>query len=150
MKEDLVGLLDELLQAGAAAAAAPAGAPGAGVPHADLASAVLEMLGNQQGGGLAGLSQTFQQKGLGDVMSSWISNGPNQPISADQIQHGLGGDLLTQLSQKVGVSPAVAASALTVVLPMIVNKLTPQGSVPQQHSLLQDGIAILQSQLARR
>ena len=142
-----MGLLDELLaQAGAGA---PAGGPAAGT-HADLATAVLDMLGNQQGGGLTGLSQTFQQKGLGDVMSSWISNGPNQPISADQIQHGLGGDLLTQLSQKVGVSPAVAASALTVVLPMIVNKLTPQGSVPQQHSLLQDGIALLQSQLARR
>jgi uncharacterized protein YidB (DUF937 family) len=147
MKENPMGLLDELLaQAGAGTAA---GGPAAGT-HADLATAVLDMLGSQQGGGLTGLSQTFQQKGLGDVMSSWISNGPNQPISADQIQHGLGGDLLTQLSQKVGVSPAVAASALTVVLPMIVNKLTPQGSVPQQHSLLQDGIALLQSQLARR
>jgi uncharacterized protein YidB (DUF937 family) len=142
-----MGLLDELLsQAGAAAGA---GGATAGT-HADMATAVLEMLGKQQGGGLAGLSQVFQQKGLGDVMSSWISNGPNQPISADQIQHGLGGDLLNQLSQKVGVSPAAAASALTVVLPMIVNKLTPQGSVPQQHSLLQDGIALLQSQLARR
>ncbi|MFI5183257.1 MAG: YidB family protein [Vicinamibacteria bacterium] len=142
-----MGLLDELLaQAGATATAAGPAA----TPHADLAKAVLDMLGNQQGGGLAGLAQTFQQKGLGDVMSSWVSNGPNQPISADQVQHGLGGDLLTQLSQKVGVSPAVAASALTVVLPMIVNKLTPQGSVPAQHSLLQDGIALLQSQLARR
>jgi uncharacterized protein YidB (DUF937 family) len=139
-----MGLLDELLaEAGGAAAASAA------TPHADVAKAVLDMLGSQQGGGLAGLSQTFQQKGLGDLMSSWISNGPNKPISADQVQHGLGGDLLTQLSQKVGVSPAVAASALTVVLPMIVNKLTPQGSVPQQHSFLQDGIALLQSQLAR-
>ncbi len=58
--------------------------------------------------------------------------------------------MLSQISQKLGISPAVAASALTVVLPMVVDKLTPHGNVPQQHSLIQDGIAILQSQLARR
>ena len=142
-----MGLLDELL---AAAGTAPAAGGSAGANHADLATAVLDMIGNKQTGGLAGLAQNFEQKGLGDLMSSWVSSGPNQPISADQVQHGLGGDVLTQLSQKVGVSPAVAASALTVILPMIVNKLTPQGSLPQQHSLLEDGIALLQSQLARR
>jgi uncharacterized protein YidB (DUF937 family) len=149
-----MGLLDELLAAGAAAAARggvgnAAGGVGA-PPHADVASAVLDMLGSQQGGGLAGLTQLFQQKGLGDVMSSWVGTGQNLPISQDQVQHALGGDMLTQLSQKLGISPAVAASALTVVLPMVVDKLTPHGSIPQQHSLLQDGIAILQSQLARR
>jgi uncharacterized protein YidB (DUF937 family) len=145
-----MGLFDELIAAGAAAAqGATAGGTGA-APHADVASAVLEMLGSQQGGGLPGLAQAFQQKGLGDVMSSWVGTGQNLPISQDQVQHALGGDMLTQLSQKLGISPAVAASALTVVLPMVVDKLTPHGNVPQQHSLLQDGIALLQSQLARR
>ena len=145
-----MGLLDELLAAGAAAASGAATGGGAGVPHADVASAVLDMLGNQQGGGLAGLTQLFQQKGLGDVMSSWVGTGQNMPISPAQVQSTLGGGMLNDISQKLGISPAVAASALTVVLPMVVDKLTPQGSVPQQHSLLQDGIAILQSQLARR
>ena len=105
-------------------------------PHADVASAVLDMLRSQQGGGLPGLAQAFQQKGLGDVMSSWVGTGQNLPISQDQVQHALPGDMLSQISQKLGISPAVAASALTVVLPMVVDKLTPHGNVPQQHSLL--------------
>lgn len=145
-----MGLFDELIAAGAAAAqGATAGGAGA-APHADVASAVLDMLKSQQGGGLAGLAQAFQQKGLGDVMSSWVGTGQNMPISQDQVQHALPGDMLSQISQKLGISPAVAASALTVVLPMVVDKLTPHGNVPQQHSLIEDGIALLQSQLARR
>jgi uncharacterized protein YidB (DUF937 family) len=140
-----MGLLDELLAAGGSALSSQNPA-GTALPHADVASAVLQMLGNQSGG-MAGLAHAFEQKGLGGIMSSWVSTGPNLPISADQVQHGLGDDVLSQLSRKVGVSPAVAASALTVVLPMLVNKLTPQGSIPQQHSLLQDGIAFLQNQL---
>ena len=145
-----MGLLDELLAAGAAAASGAGTGGGAGVPHADVASAVLDMLGKQQGGGLAGLTQLFQQKGLGDVMSSWVGTGQNMPISPAQVQSTLGGGMLDEVAQKLGISPAVAASALTVVLPMVVDKLTPKGNVPQQHSLLQDGIAILQSQLAAR
>jgi uncharacterized protein YidB (DUF937 family) len=146
-----MGLFDELIAAGAAAAqGTSAGGAGAAPPHADVASAVLDMLERQQGGGLAGLAQAFEQKGLGDVMSSWVGTGQNMPISQDQVQHALPGDMLTQISQKLGISPAVAASALTVVLPMVVDRLTPHGNVPQQHSLLQDGIALLQTQLARR
>ena len=145
-----MGLFDELIAAGAAAAGGPTAGGAGAVPHADVASAVLDMLGSQQGGGLPGLAQAFQQKGLGDVMSSWVGTGQNLPISQDQVQHALGGDMLTQLSQKLGISPAVTASALTVVLPMVIDKLTPHGNVPQQHSLLQDGIALLQTQLARR
>lgn len=140
-----MALLDEILAA-AGSALSNQNSAGATVPHADVASAALQMLGTQSGG-MAGIAQAFEQKGLGSLMSSWISTGPNLPISADQVQHGLGDDLLSQLSRKVGVSPAMAASALTVVLPMLVNKLTPQGSIPQQHSLLQDGIALLESQL---
>ena len=34
---------------------------------------------------LAGLVGAFQKKGLGDVISGWISTGPNPPISAAQV-----------------------------------------------------------------
>jgi len=50
-----------------------------------------EMIQNHPGG-LDGLVTTFQQKGLGDVVSSWVSSGQNLPISADQISHVLGSD----------------------------------------------------------
>ena len=136
-----MGLLDELMGQMAGAAGTPASG------HADLAHAVLDMLGNQQAGGLAGLAQAFEQKGLGSVMSSWIGNGANQAITPDQVTHVLGASQLQQLSQKTGIPPALVASALTTLLPTLVDKLTPNGSV--QHSLLEDGIALLRSQLTR-
>ena len=137
-----MGLLDDLMgQMAGAAAGTPASS------HADLANAVLDMLGNKQTGGLGGLAQAFEQKGLGSVMSSWIGTGANQGISADQITNALGGSQLQQLSQKTGIPPAVVATALTTLLPTLVDKLTPNGSV--QHSLLEDGIALLRTQLAK-
>ena len=41
----------------------------------DLLHAVLEMLNNKETEGLPGMVQAFQQKGLGDIISSWISRG---------------------------------------------------------------------------
>jgi uncharacterized protein YidB (DUF937 family) len=143
-----MGLLDELLSQ-AAGMAGGAGAAGGGLSaanHADLAHAVLDMLGSQQaGGGLGGLAQVFEQQGLGNVISSWIGTGQNKSISADQITNVLGSGQLQQLGQKTGIPPALVATALTTLLPMLVDKLTPNGSV--QHSALADGITALRKQL---
>ena len=45
-----------------------------------LASGLLQMIQNQPGG-LQGLVQSFHDKGMGGLVSSWISSGPNPPIS---------------------------------------------------------------------
>src|SRR5262249_39241463 len=55
-----------------------------------LVTNVIEMLGKGQAGGLGGVVQAFEAKGLGNVVSSWISTGANLPISADQIRQVLG------------------------------------------------------------
>ena len=49
-----------------------------------MVSGLLQMIQNQPGG-LPGLLQSFQDKGLGGVASSWVGTGENMPISADQI-----------------------------------------------------------------
>ncbi|MCK7496463.1 MAG: YidB family protein [Comamonadaceae bacterium] len=54
-------------------------------------------------GGLGGLVQAFQGQGMGDMISSWISTGPNPPISASQITDVLGHDTLSQFAAKAGV-----------------------------------------------
>jgi uncharacterized protein YidB (DUF937 family) len=51
--------------------------------------------GGSRGSGLGGLVQALQKNGLGDVVSSWISTGQNLPISAEQIQRGLGQDFFS-------------------------------------------------------
>ena len=39
---------------------------------------------------LGGLVSNFEQAGLGHLVQSWISNGPNQPVSPQQLQSVFG------------------------------------------------------------
>ena len=86
-------------------------------------------------GGLGGLVSAFQQKGLGDMISSWISTGPNPAISATQVTEVLGEDTLNQFASKAGVPRAEAGSLLASLLPAAVDQLTPDGKVPETDSL---------------
>ncbi len=95
-----------------------------------LAAAIMELLKSGQIGGLQGLIDLFQQKGLADVMESWVGMGQNKPVNEGQLKSVLGGDLLTQLAQKTGLPLDSIAPALSSVLPGIIDKLTPQGQVP--------------------
>ncbi len=86
-------------------------------------------------GGLGGLVATFQQKGLGDMVSQWISSGPNPPISAAQVANVLGGDTIAQFAQKSGVPVGEAGSLLAGLLPTVIDKLTPDGKMPDVNAL---------------
>jgi uncharacterized protein YidB (DUF937 family) len=94
-----------------------------------LVSTVMQMINNQPGG-LSGLVQQFHDKGLGGLVSSWVSTGQNLPISADQLQHVLGSEQVKELAARAGISPEAASSHLTQLLPMLIDKLTPNGQLP--------------------
>ncbi len=113
-----------------------------------LASGILEMLTSQQTGGLQGLVQSFAQKGLGDIASSWVGTGPNLPISGDQVQSALGSDAINSLAQKAGVAPDMASSLLAQVLPGIVDKLTPEGKIPETGNMLEQGLNMLKGMMS--
>jgi uncharacterized protein YidB (DUF937 family) len=109
-----------------------------------MAASVIQMI-NSQPGGLSGLLQQFHDKGLGGLVTSWVSTGQNLPISADQIQHVLGSEQVKELAAKAGISPDAAGSHLAEFLPMLIDKLTPNGQVQQgSSSLLQSGLSMLQ------
>lgn len=80
-------------------------------------------------GGLAGLVTSFQQKGLGGVVQSWVGTGANQAITADQVHQALGSDTVTQLAAKFGLNPQDLAQKLAQVLPQAVDHMTPNGSI---------------------
>ncbi len=111
-----------------------------------LANVVLGLLTNPQTGGLQGLIQTFKEKGLGDAVSSWISTGENQPVSGDQIQHALGGNLIQQIAEQLGSSKSEVSGGLSSLLPQIIDKLTPNGTLPEEDSL-QQGLSSLKKDL---
>lgn len=112
----------------------------------NLAGALFQLIQNQPGG-LAGLVQGFQNKGLGEVVNSWVGTGQNMPISPDQVQQGLGFDTISQIAQQLGVSPQTASSGLSQLLPGVVDGLTPQGAVPEHGDLVSNGLSMIQSLL---
>jgi uncharacterized protein YidB (DUF937 family) len=112
----------------AGAGADPAVAGEAAASHS-LMSGVVDMMARQ---GLGPILQGFEDKGLGDIVSTWVGHGANQPISPEQVQHGLGPEMIDTLAARVGLPPGQAAALLSQFLPGIVDKLTPNGTVEGQ------------------
>ena len=100
-----------------------------------LLESIMGLINDPQTGGLSGLAQTFKDRGLGDVVSSWISTGKNLPVSADQINQALGPDQIQQISKNAGISQEEASKGLAGLLPDIIDKLTPDGKVPDNEML---------------
>ncbi|MGA8263407.1 MAG: YidB family protein [Ignavibacteriaceae bacterium] len=96
----------------------------------DLMSTIMNLVGGQQGG-LDGLISEFKSKGLGDVISSWVGTGNNLPISSDQIQNILGSDQVKNIASKLGIDANSVTSQLSNLLPQVIDKLTPDGKVPE-------------------
>jgi uncharacterized protein YidB (DUF937 family) len=108
----IMGLLDGLL----------GGAVGAGV-----VTAMNSLI--QQHGGLQGVVTQLEQQGLGNTVRSWISSGPNQPISAEQVTSAFGG-VINQIAAKTGMTPQELTQKLAQHLPAAIDHLTPNGAIP--------------------
>ena len=118
---------------------------GSGSSGNPMVGEVMNLIQNQPGG-LTGLVEKFKSGGLGDLVQSWVGTGANQSISPDQIQQVLGSDTVQALASKAGVDPSQAASTLSQVLPQLVDKLTPNGQIPEGN-LLEEGLGLLKGKL---
>ncbi|HSL87787.1 MAG TPA: YidB family protein [Ignavibacteriaceae bacterium] len=95
----------------------------------DLLTGISEILGGQ--GGLQNLISQFDAKGLGDIIGSWVGTGQNKSISSEQIQSVLGSDALSGIASKLGINVNDLSGQLSNLLPGVVDKLTPEGKVPE-------------------
>jgi uncharacterized protein YidB (DUF937 family) len=86
--------------------------------------------GSVLSGGLGDLLKQFEQSGQGDKASSWVGNGPNKPISPNDLASALGADQIDDLSERSGMSRSELLSGLSQNLPELIDKLTPNGRVP--------------------
>lgn len=100
-----------------------------GVVGAGLVSVVNSVL--EQHGGVQGVVSQFEKNGLGATVQSWVGTGPNEQVSPEQVHKVLGPDLLQQLSAKSGLSVQDLAQKLSQVLPQVVDKMTPDGTLPK-------------------
>jgi uncharacterized protein YidB (DUF937 family) len=95
----------------------------------DVFNTVLPLLTSESG--LDGIIEKLNKSGLGSIASSWIRDGQNQPISAEQLQNALGDDHLDKLSNETGVPKGQLLSTLAENLPTLIDKLTPTGAIPE-------------------
>ena len=130
-----MGVLDGLLQG---LSGGQEGSGGEG-----LEKALFQMLGQGGTEGISGLAQNFQSQGLGDIFSSWVGTGENKPIQPQQLQGALGPDILRQLAGGSGMSLQAVLPLLAQLLPSVIDKLTPQGQLPKNNDLLQQGLGAL-------
>jgi uncharacterized protein YidB (DUF937 family) len=114
--------------------------------HAALYQEVGKLVDEQ--GGVRGLAQNFEQKGMGGVISGWIGNGANPPISADQVTQVIGDAKVQEIAAKAGLSEDQVKAGISKLLPVMVNHLTPNGTVPDHSSSeLSSALGVLGSKL---
>lgn len=100
----------------------------------NMIGAIASMLSSREVGGLGGLAQLFNQRGHGDAVNSWISRGENRPISPDAVQDVLGEERIQQVADNAGVSREDASQGLSSLLPQLVDKMTPDGQLPEPNA----------------
>jgi uncharacterized protein YidB (DUF937 family) len=82
------------------------------------------------GGGLDALLRQFREAGLGAQADSWVSTGPNLPVSGDQLRGAFGDAQMDDLAGRMGLSTGDLSSQMAQMLPDVVDRLTPQGRMP--------------------
>lgn len=100
-----------------------------------LISASLGLLIDPTTGGFSGFSSRFRNANLSDTVSSWTATGDNTPISKEQIESALGAETIAALADRAGLDYATTVSAMTFLLPQTIDKLTPNGEMPDEKTL---------------
>jgi len=107
-----------------------------------LLQLVLSML--QQQGGLGGVLGKFREAGMGAQADSWVGTGQNMNISPNQLEQVFGSGALSDIASKLGMSQDQAGSAMSQMLPELINQLTPQGQVtPDSENSVAEGLDAL-------
>jgi len=104
-------------------------APAGGV----LGDILAQALGRTDLGSLSGLLQRLVQSGLATQVASWLGNGSNLPLTADQLRKALGDDTVRQLANQFNLPVDDLLRHLAEHLPNAIDNMSPDGSV-LQHS----------------
>jgi uncharacterized protein YidB (DUF937 family) len=112
-----MGLVDDVMEA-----------VGGGGSGNRVVGAAMGLLGSA--GGLEGVMSKLEASGLGDKVQSWIGTGANREISADEVRRALGDEEVGRVAREAGVSEDEAAGGLARMLPEVIDRLSPDGTLP--------------------
>lgn len=86
-------------------------------------------------GGLAGFLEKFRKAGWGGMVNTWVGNqtSPELPTTS-QVEKVLGGagGLVEQVVARLGLSHDKVTAVMAGMLPQLVSRMTPDGSLPAQ------------------
>lgn len=130
----------------------PMGAPAGrgGMNHSALLVMLLPLAMRwvQSQGGMGAVLDKFRQKGMARQTNSWISTGDNETIDEQAVQQVVGQDELREMAQRLGVPEQEVAQGLAQIMPEMVDKLSPQGQVPQEaDDVLEEGRQVLEKEI---
>ena len=116
---------------------------GLGDKAGPLVQMLLAFIANKDTGGLAGFLSRLTNLGMGSMAQSWLGGGAGaQAINPTQLESLFGGNgggnggsggsggLLGAVSSKLGLGGSTVTAALGYILPLVIGKLTPGGTVP--------------------
>lgn len=126
--------MGDLLKMGASAfiSSKMSGDAGSGLDSSSLTSALGGLLGGgDSGGGLdvGSLLSNMNSGGLAGLAQSWLGDGENEAISADQVTSMLGSDKISEFASQLGLSEDEAAGGLADALPQMVDNASSGGSL---------------------
>ena len=78
---------------------------------------------------LPGLVAALEKGGLGPQVQSWLGNGQNMPITADQLKAVLGNTEIQTFARQMGLLVDEVLKLMAQYLPEIVDKASPNGAV---------------------
>lgn len=98
--------------------------------NSDAIGGVLNsLIGGGDSADVGGLVETLKAKGLGNVAESWLGDGENEDISADQLKDVLGEDQVAEAAAKLGTDEGSLLDGLKDALPQMVDKSSSGGSL---------------------
>jgi uncharacterized protein YidB (DUF937 family) len=86
-------------------------------------------------GGMEGIMSKLEASGMGDKLQSWIGTGQNQEMSAAEVEQALGKEEIQKAAAEAGVSEQEAADGLAGLLPQMIDKISPDGKLPDMGQL---------------
>jgi len=117
--------ISELLKVGAALIQGNSDDATTGINIDEITQALDGLLGNGQGGvNLVTFVSGLGENGLGEIVGSWLGQGENKSISAEDITTLLGSEKVSEFSSSLGLSEESAQNALAEVIPQVVDKAT--------------------------
>ena len=109
---------------------------GLGDKAGGLLASLLSLMTDQNQGGFDGFLNLFKSAGLSDSVSGWISSGDSDELSREQVVSVLGENTISQIADQHDLSTEETTSALGYMIPAVVDRLTPDGTVPAEKDLL--------------